>query len=185
MKKFLSCFFILCSFQSTAHQTQGICSHWMAIFKPFCHRLQQVWTEGETEGYFTGYAWHNRYTYSPEKIRTYNETAWGGGIGKGLFDEKGNWHGLYAITFLDSHRNVEPAAGYAYMWVNTLHNQLKGGVGYSILVTARPDINNNIPFPGLLPWASLFYKKITIGATYIPGSSTNGNVLFILGKYTF
>lgn len=161
------------------------CTQWGSLLNPVCKRLHQIWTEGDTEGYFTGYAWHNRYTYTPEKIKTYNELSWGGGLGKGFFDEKGNWHGLYAIAFLDSHKNLEPAAGYAYEWVADFGHDLKAGVGFSVLVTMRPDINNNIPFPGALPWASLFYKRFTIAATYIPGSSTNGNVLFLLGKYTF
>ena len=49
----------------------------------------------------------------------------------------------------------------------------------------RPDLNKGIPFPGALPWASLFYKKTTLAATYIPGFNHNGNVLYLLAKYTF
>lgn len=155
--------------------------------QPVCQRLNQVWYEGRDELYLSGYAWHNRYTYTPEKIKTYNEAAWGGGLGKGLFDEKGNWHGLYAIGFLDSHRHIEPAVGYAYLKVATLHNDLKAGLGYSVLVTSRVDYFNGIPFPGALPWASVFYKRVTLAATYIPGISGNknvGNVLYVLGKIT-
>lgn len=168
-----------------ADQKENVCTHWVSFFKPVCQRLHQVWTEGDTDLYLSGYAWHNRYTYSRAKIKSYNEAAWGSGIGKGLFDEKGNWHGLYALAFLDSHSNVEPAAGYAYLKTAALSPHIKAGIGYSILVTSRADINHYIPFPGILPWASIFYDKVTIAATYIPGSSTNGNVLFIIGKYTF
>lgn len=185
MKPLIVCLLAAFSLPLYASEKQESCSHWMSLFKPMCQRLHQVWHDGDTEGYFTGYAWHNRYTYTPEKISTYNETAWGGGIGKGYFDEKGNWHGLFAIAFLDSHRNVEPAAGYAYQKIFTVHNHLKTGLGLSVLVTSRSDINHNIPFPGILPWASVLYKKVTVAATYIPGTSTNGNVLFVLGKYTF
>jgi palmitoyl transferase len=161
------------------------CSHWLSFIQPACQRLHQIWTEGSTDLYLSGYAWHNRYTYSPERIKRYNENAWGGGLGKGLFDEKGNWHGLYAIAFLDSHSDVEPTAGYAYLKVASLNEDVKAGIGFTLLVTARSDINHYIPFPGALPWASVFFKKATLAATYIPGSSTNGNVLFILGKYSF
>lgn len=173
------------SYQVQASLNTEPCEHWNSLFKPICVRLHQIWTEGTTDTYFTTYAWHNRWTYSHEKIRKYNEAALGGGLGKGFYDEKGNWHALYAIAFLDSHSDVEPAVGYAYQKIFTVHNNLKAGLGYSILLTARSDINNYIPFPGLLPWVSVVYKRATVAATYIPGNSYNGNVLFILGKYTF
>ncbi|KTD00461.1 lipid IV(A) palmitoyltransferase PagP [Fluoribacter gormanii] len=163
------------------------CKYWLPIFKPLCYRLHQTWTEGNKELYFSGYAWHNRFTYPAELLREkkYNELAWGGGFGKGFFDEKGNWHGLYAIAFLDSHRNVEPTVGYAYLKVAKLTQHFKAGLGVSVLVTSRPDIMHNIPFPGAVPWAGVFYKKLSIKAAYIPGSSTNGNVLYLVGAYTF
>lgn len=187
MKKILASFllmFSLATFSNPDHQKES-CSHWISFLKPACLRLHQVWTEGRDELYISGYAWHNRYTYRPEKIKSYNEEAWGGGLGKGLFDEKGNWHGLYAIAFLDSHRHVEPAVGYAYLKIGRISNNLKAGIGYSVLVTSRVDIYNSIPFPGALPWASIFYKKTSLAATYIPGAAGAGNVLYILGKYTF
>jgi lipid IVA palmitoyltransferase len=163
------------------------CKYWLPLFRPFCHRLHQVWTEGHNELYVSGYAWHNRFTYSAEQIREkkYNELAWGGGFGKGFFDEKGNWHGLYAIAFLDSHKNVEPTAGYAYLKVANLTKDFKAGLGFSLLVTARPDILHYVPFPGAVPWAGVFYKKVSLKAAYIPGSSTNGNVLYVVGTYAF
>lgn len=185
MKRLIICFLVLFTVSSFAKEEQNTCQHWASVLKPFCQRLHQVWTEGTTDVYFSGYAWHNRYTYSPEKIKTYNEAAWGSGLGKGFFDEKGNWHGLYAVAFLDSHRHLEPAAGYAYLKVADFNKDLKAGLGYSFIVTSRSDIYNGIPFPGLLPWVSIFYKKATIAATYIPGAAGAGNVLYIIGKYSF
>jgi palmitoyl transferase len=166
-------------------EKQGTCRYWASLFRPYCHRLHQIWNEGDTDVYFSGYAWHNRYTYRPEKIKTYNEAAWGTGLGKSLFDEKGNWHGLYAVAFLDSHKKIEPAAGYAYLKVATFNKDLKAGLGYSLLITARSDINHGYPFPGALPWVTIFYKKGAVAATYIPGAAGAGNVLYILGKYSF
>jgi lipid IVA palmitoyltransferase len=185
MKRLMLYMLFLFPLLGQADVQEESCTHWISFLKPACHRLHQVWNEGHNELYLSGYAWHNRYTYSPEKIKTYNETAWGGGLGKGFFDEKGNWHGLYAIAFLDSHKNIEPAIGYAYLKVGTITPNLKAGIGFTALVTSRSDIAHNAPLPGVLPWASIMYQRVTIAATYIPGSSTNGNVLYVLGKYTF
>ncbi|WP_058534197.1 lipid IV(A) palmitoyltransferase PagP [Legionella saoudiensis] len=170
----------------SAEKTEN-CSHWLTFFKPVCQRFHQIWTEGKTDLYISGYAWHNRYTYSPKRIREkkYNELAWGGGLGKGFFDERGNWHGLYAFAFLDSHKNVEPVVGYAHLFVASLNKDIKAGLGYSVLITARPDIMHNIPFPGAVPWAGFFIHRVSLKAAYIPGSSSNGNVLYMVGTYTF
>lgn len=148
-------------------------------------RIQQVWHDGKVELYVSGYAWHNRYTYRKAKIKTYNEKAWGGGLGKGRYDENGNWHGLYTLAFLDSHSNVEPVVGYAFLNVAHLDANNRLGLGYTLLVTSRPDIFHGKPFPGALPWVSFNHRKLTISATYIPSGAGAGNVLYIWGKWTF
>lgn len=66
-----------------------------------------------------------------------------------------------------------------------LSAHLRAGAGYTVFLTARPDIFHNIPFPGALPWASIAYKKIGLSVTYIPGPKNTGNVLFLVAKYTF
>ncbi len=38
----------------------------------------------------------------------------GGGFGLSRWDEKGNWHGLYAMAFKDSWNKWEPIAGYGW-----------------------------------------------------------------------
>lgn len=177
---------LLSSTAFTAEEPKN-CSYWLPIFKPLCHRLHQTWNKGTLELYISGYAWHNRFTYSRSRLlrKKYNELAWGGGLGKGFFDEKGQWHGLYAFAFLDSHKNVEPAVGYARLFLTSFTKDFKAGLGYSILITARPDIWHNIPFLGAVPWAGMFFKQLSLKAAYIPGSSSNGNVLYIVGTYTF
>ena len=90
------------------------------------------------------------------------------------------------LLFLDSHKNWEPTAGYAFlkMW-EIGQSPFEIGLGFTALITARPDINNGIPFPGALPLVSFGTRTATVYATYIPGSSGIGNVLFIFGKITF
>ena len=147
-------------------------------------RLRQIWQQGSIETYFSGYAWHNRYTYSKKRLKLYNELAWGGGLGKAVHDEQGNWHGLYAIAFLDSHKNLEPTAGYAFLKNFYFTENLGIGLGYSLLVTSRADIWHGIPFPGALPWVGLHYHSATLAITYIPGAVGAGNVMFLIGKLT-
>jgi palmitoyl transferase len=148
-------------------------------------RLDQIWNEGGNEIYLTGYAWHNRATYSADKIRTYREESWGGGWGKGIHDEDGDWQGLYGMAFLDSHGHVEPIAGYGFQKIGHVGTSLRFGAGYTAFLTARQDIFHYIPFPGILPLASVGYGKATLYATYIPGGKGDGNVLFMFGKWAF
>ncbi len=49
-----------------------------------------------------------------KKTDRYNERPWGGGFGLSRWDEKGNWHGLYAMAFKDSWNKWEPIAGYGW-----------------------------------------------------------------------
>ncbi|MFT4058187.1 MAG: lipid IV(A) palmitoyltransferase PagP [Legionella sp.] len=188
MRNIIVCLLMLCSYNAfTAPKHQDCNKYWLPIFRPLCERLHRSWEEGKTDLYISGYAWHNRFTYSREWLHTkkYNELAWGGGLGKSMFDERGNWHGIYAFAFLDSHKNVEPVIGYARLFVTLFTSNIKAGVGYSFLITARPDIMHNIPFPGAVPWAGIFINNISLKAAYIPGSSSNGNVLYMVGTYTF
>ncbi|STX30144.1 Rcp protein, confers resistance to cationic antimicrobial peptides and promotes intracellular infection [Legionella beliardensis] len=177
--------FLICCLTTSYAEAVEHCVNWPYWFKGACQRLYQTWEEGNTELYLSGYAWHNRYTYSSKKIKTYNEQAWGGGLGKGFYDEDGDWHGLSAIAFLDSHKNLEPVVGYVFLKMAHFNENLRFGVGYTVLVTARPDLFHNIPFPGILPWSSLSYYRLTLSATYIPGASGAGNVLYLIGKWTF
>lgn len=183
IKKILLSILMSFNYISFAHSSE-VCTYWLPLFRPLCYHLQTIWQQGDNEIYGSGYAWHNRFTYSREKIEAYNEAAWGGGIGKGLF-ERNNWYGLYAIAFLDSHKKVEPVIGYSYLKIASIDHALKAGIGYTVLITSRADINHNLPFPGALPWASIIFNKLTLAATYIPGFNHNGNVLYLIGKYTF
>lgn len=184
MSKMRKLFFFLLLFSSSLFAEDNQDKKWHP-FRPFFHRLHDVWTLGAVDVYVSGYAWHNRLAYDAERVKKYNENAWGGGFGKGLFDEKGNWRGIYAIAFLDSHNDLEPTVGYCYLKIANLSPNLKAGLGYSVLVTSRQDTFNGVPFPGVVPWASIIYKKAALSAAYIPGSFGAGNVLFLISRFTF
>jgi palmitoyl transferase len=168
-----------------ATESSTSCEKWPAWFKPACQHLHQTWSEGKVELYATGYAWHNRYLYSQERLNTYNEAALGGGIGRGLYDKDGDWSSLFIIAFLDSHKNVEPLGGYGFLKMAHFKSDVNAGLGYTVFLTARPDIFHNIPFPGILPLVSLGYRSVSLFATYIPGAQGAGNVLFCFAKYRF
>lgn len=182
MKRSLFLFCIL-HFSLLYATTPDECSHVHKVFKPACHRLHQIWYEGKYEAYIPAYAWHNRYYYSSNRIAFYNENPWGGGLGKSFYDEDGDWHGLYAFAFLDSHKNVEPIVGYAFEKMLHFNEKAAMGLGYALLVTSRPDIIHSIPFPGILPWVSVNYQRASVSFIYIPGRQNIGNVLFVLARW--
>ena len=185
MKLIYTFLFLFLSLQAFASEDNNNCQSRLGWASHACHRLHQIWEQGDTELYLTGYSWHNRFTYEHSKLSRYNEKAWGGGLGKGLYDEHGNWHALAAFAFLDSHKYLEPVVGYAFVKILHLNENTRLGGGYSILVTQRPDIFHGIPFPGVLPWITINYRKAALFATYIPGAQGAGNVLFLFAKWTF
>jgi len=158
------------------------CSTKPNIFDSVSNLFTNIWHDGKVEAYIPSYAWHNRYVYSRDRVHGYNENPWGFGLGKSYYDKNGDWHGIYAFGFLDSHKNFEPIVGYAFLKVLHLNENVNVGGGFALLATVRPDINNGIPFPGALPWVSASYRKVSFVATYIPGSRNIGNVLFLITK---
>ena len=169
--------------QSAYAKPDASCRAFPDWFRGVCLRLNQVWQEGRGELYFPTYAWHNRLTYTSRRLHRYNEFPFGGGLGKSFYDENGNWHGLYFMAFQDSHKNVEPVAGYAFLKIVPITEAFHFGVGYTLLVTGRPDIFGGIPFAGILPWISFNYDRVSLSGTYIPGAKGAGNVLFLVLKY--
>ncbi|MEI2416905.1 lipid IV(A) palmitoyltransferase PagP [Orrella sp. JC864] len=163
----------------------GPCEGRPGWMQPACQRLAQVWQQGSNDLYLTGYAWHNRWTYTREKVDSFRELAWGAGWGKGLYDEDGDWHGLYAMAFLDSHSDWQPIAGYGFQKIGRIGAQGRVGAGYTVFLTSRSDMFGRLPFPGALPLVSAGYRNADLYATYIPGGRGAGNVLFMFGKVAF
>lgn len=148
-------------------------------------RLETTWEEGRPELYLPLHTHHMRFAYSGEKIDSFNETPLGLGVGKGVYDQNGDWHGLYVMGFRDSHFKPEYIAGYGYKTFWPLSEKLKFGVGYTAFLTTRTDIGHYTPTPGLLPIVSLEYQKFSLDSIYVPGGQGYGNVLFFWGKVRF
>lgn len=144
---------------------------WMTTFR---ENIAQTWQQPEHyDLYIPAITWHARFAYDKEKTDRYNERPWGGGFGQSRWDEKGNWHGLYAMAFKDSWNKWEPIAGYG--WESTRRpladENFHLGLGFTAGVTAR-DNWNYIPLPVLLPLASVGYGPATFQMTYIPVPTT-------------
>jgi palmitoyl transferase len=147
---------------------------------------KRIWNEGDNTLYLSGYAYHGRHTYSPEKIAEFNEEAWGGGFGRTLLDENGNSNSLFGLAFLDSHSDVQAQVGYAREWRWQFAEHAAVGAGFVAMLVTRSDMFNNIPFPAVLPLASLEIHGVGLMASYVPklngGDGGNGDVLFLFGR---
>ena len=143
----------------------------------FLGEVGAVWRSDNYDMYVPLYAWHNRLAYDDEHIAKYNENAFGFGLGKSVYDEKGNWYGLYAFGFKDSNSELETVAGFAYQknWNIGCCSDWKVGLGYTVGITQREEYAY-IPIPMPLPIAGIEYKRLALQAAYVPGLKNFGNV---------
>ena len=85
---------------------------WMTTFR---ENIAQTWQQPEHyDLYIPAITWHARFAYDKEKTDRYNERPWGGGFGQSRWDEKGNWHGLYAVWPRDVSDDLH--SGYLQQW---------------------------------------------------------------------
>ena len=139
--------------------------------------LSQTWQSPDVELYVPINTWHNRNYYESEDIDDFNERPWGLGAGKYRYDEDGDWHGIYAMAFLDSNSEIEPIVGYGFQKVWRASEHVRLGLGYTLGVTVRQDFDY-VPMPLLLPLFSVKYKQVALQSTYVPGGQGHGNILF-------
>lgn len=147
--------------------------------------VTDTWETGNTELYVPFLTYHMRWAYRDDLVDNYNEFPAGVGLGKGRFNSSGNWESMYVMGFSDSHYNPSFMAGYAWAPTWDIGNDVKLGVGATVFLMSRSDYFNGVPFPGILPIASIGYKQLSIQASYVPGGQNNGNVLFMWAKWTF
>lgn len=164
----------------------GLKEKTVAVAENTLDYARRILDEGDNVLYLSGYAYHDRGTYSPEKIAEFNEAAWGAGFGRTLIDDKGNSNALFALAFLDSHSDVQAQVGYAREWRWHFAEHAAVGAGFVAMLVSRADMFNNFPFPVILPLASIEVNRVALMATYIPKLSSsdggNGNVLFLFGR---
>lgn len=149
------------------------------------NQLAKTYREGKSELYVPLRTHHLRFAYDREKIDQYNEKPLGLGYGRGYYDERGNWHGVYVMGFQDSHAKPEWMLGYSWKAMWGERSGWQTGLGYTAFVTTRSDIGHYTPIPGVLPVAAISYRNFSLEGTYVPGGRNNGNILFFWGKWSF
>ena len=145
--------------------------------------LKMTYQLGDTEVYLPFHTIHAPWAYTRDQIDHYQNWPPGFGIGRGRFDDKGNWHGVYAMGFQDSHYKPEWIAGYGWKTYWPVGSSLRVGLGYTAGLTTRADFGHYTPVPLILPIASLDYKSLSLESAYVPGGKGNGNVFFMWAKW--
>lgn len=146
-----------------------------------CQEVADTWQQGSDDLYLPFHAYHLRSAYSQKQIDGFREDSWGIGYGHSRY-VNGDWSGVYGMGFLDSHSNIEPILGYAHQWMWGQKNNWHAGLGYTAFITAREDVNHYVPFPAVLPIASVNYDKVSVNGTYVPGGEGYGNILFFWSR---
>jgi lipid IVA palmitoyltransferase len=164
------------------------CDYLWSVFAKPCNGIAKAYKTGDDELILSGYSYHIRSSYTPEKIREFNERAWGIGYGKTAEDPDGDQHTLYWLVFRDSHRNNEWHLGYLYQTFLGQRGGAQFGYGYTAMFVQRPDIFGGIPFPAIVPIIGAKWNNTTINAIWIPKVNekiNNGNVIYIFARHTF
>lgn len=144
--------------------------------------------QGKASLFLSGYAHHGRNTYTAERIDSFNENAWGLGYGKTLRNPNGDEEYLFGMAISDSHYDPQLIAGYAYQWIWPVAGTLEIGAGWTAMLVSRTDTWGGVPFPAVLPVASIGTPDAKLMAAYIPRISNNkgnGDVLFVFGRINF
>ena len=160
-------------------QAQAQPSWWEYVWDP----VANAYNNGTLEFYLPFKTYHSRSTYTQEQIDSYQESPLGFGVGRGLYNEKGNWEGVFALAFQDSHSKPSYTAGYQWKSIWRPAEDFRVGLGYMAGLMARSDTANYVPFPVAFPVASVAYKNLNIEGAYVPKVGDRGDLLFLWAKW--
>jgi len=146
--------------------------------------IADTYDNGALEFYLPLKTYHSRTTYSAEQIAGYQENPIGFGVGRGLYNENGNYQGVFAMAFQDSHFKPSYTVGYEWKAIWRPSEDTRVGLGYLAGLMSRTDYFSYIPFPVILPVASIAYKNFSLEGAYVPpGGKNGGNVVFVWAKW--
>lgn len=148
---------------------------WKGWFADSWEGSKRIFNEGHSDLLLPLFALHPAYAY-PNRFDQ-NHYPWGAGVARTLIDEKDNERIVYALGFSDSHYDFQLMAGYGWVARWPLGAGLKWGLGYTAFVAVRSDANY-IPFPGVLPLASIGTDRVMVYGSWIPFS----DVLFLFAR---
>lgn len=177
---------LLCSLLSTTVQAQVQEKTEDGWWNTAKSKAVKILDEGEPSMLLAGYAYHGRNTYTAERISELNEKAWGMGFSNTIRNAKDNEEALYAMMLSDSHFKPQPMLGYMYQWMKPLGAKLEAGAGVTGLLISRTDYFAGLPFPAVLPVASIGTRSSKLMAAYVPRFSKNkgnGDVLLVFVRF--
>jgi len=163
----------------------AVCDNTDSIVDVICAKVSETWNQGDDDFYLPFHAHHLRSAYSDKEIDSFREENWGLGYGRSRYTLSGNWEGLYAMAFRDSDSKPEYFLGYSHQWIYGEQQSWHTGLGYTVFLTTRSSILRYTPIPGILPVASINYNRASINATYVPGGSGYGNIIFFWSRVGF
>jgi palmitoyl transferase len=149
--------------------------------------IKTVYTKGDDQLFISGHAHHGRNSYTPAKLATLNEHAWGLGWAKTLRKE-GIHRGVYGLVISDSHKDPQYMLGYSYEKTYYFNKDWFIAAGIAPMIVRREDMFKKIPFPAVFPLASIGNQSAEFRLVYIPRLSKNlgnGDVLYMFGAISF
>jgi lipid IVA palmitoyltransferase len=161
------------------------CADFWTWIEAGCRHVADTYGQGSNALLVSGYQWHLPYDWSPETRSQENEKAWGVGFSRTRQNEAGNTEDVFFLVFEDSHKTAQFNLGYAWRTYWGEREKLQFGLGFAAAIVQRPDIWNGVPFPAVLPLATLRHDKVEVLSSYIPklnGGINHGSVLYIFGK---
>jgi outer membrane protein W len=150
---------------------------WSGWFGDLWQGSQRNFKAGDAGLLLPLFTFHPAYKY-PNRDDN-NNFPYGVGYVRNFVDAKDNERLVYALAFSDSHYDVQPVVGWAWLARWPLFGTVKGGLGYTAFVTARADANY-VPFPAILPLASIGTDRVSFYGMWIPTTE----VLFFFARVT-
>jgi Antimicrobial peptide resistance and lipid A acylation protein PagP len=149
------------------------------------NEIKTVYTKGDDQLFVSGHAHHGRSSYTPAKIATLNEHAWGLGWSKTLRERNASGtmehRGVYGFVISDSHKDPQYMLGYSYEKAYYFNKDWFIAGGVAPMIVRREDMFGKIPFPAIFPLVSIGNQKAELRMVYIPRLSQNlgnGDVLY-------
>ena len=129
-----------------------------------CSRLVDTWDTASNDLILSGYAWHMPWTWTARSGEPRsNEKAWGGGWARTVERTNGDTHTVFVLVFRDSHSKlaVEPRLRLVDV-LGPARRRCSAGLGYTVIHRAAARHRERLPFPAILPLASVRYGQATL-----------------------